>query len=139
MHFSDITRYQLNFFVIQFLFSDTLLSTKWPANRKTQATKAKMMEQNHACLERIFMNLDSESLLNVAKSSKLFRKLAKSVYKREIGDSVIELHPFPRDLGEDDWFFVFKLEYAFPFLRVFGAEILKLNVSFDWHDPSSQF
>lgn len=101
--------------------------------------------ENHICLEHIFMHLDIETLLSVAHSNKLFQTLAVSVFKRKYGNNIIDLrcsqascfHFWIRaekeiSIGPES---IQHLKVIFPLLRVFGAEILKLEV----HYHSFQF
>lgn len=90
--------------------------------------------ENHDCLEHIFMHLDATTLLNsVAHSSKLFQTLAVSVFKRKFGKKTIALRwdaCIDFGLRTEDSINVSQLKLVFPFLRVFGAEISKLQVHY---------
>lgn len=92
---------------------------------------------NRDCLEHIFMRMDIKTLLSVAHSSKLFETLAVAVFKRKFGAKTIELvwssyHHHDHQEGIDR-IRISGLKLIFPLLRVFGAEITKLDVHYIPH------
>lgn len=94
----------------------------------------KNLVENGDCLEHIFMYLDIKSLLNVGQSSEFFQKCAASVFKRKFGSRKISLclcgttgHG-PSECG--DSVHNCDMNKTFQLLRVFGAEISKLEVNF---------
>lgn len=100
--------------------------------------------ENSDCLEHIFMHLDFGTLLNgVAHANKLFQKSAASVFKRKLGTNSISLCCFKNcRLSDHRRLYIDSIDFAFnkncirglkmilPFLRVFGAEISKLEVHY---------
>lgn len=94
--------------------------------------------ENSDCLERIFMHLDIKTLLNVAHANKFFQTSAAAIFKRKFGTKSILLCCFNNCRRIDHHDETNRIcnrgsKIIFPFLRVFGAEISKLEVHFYSH------
>lgn len=96
-------------------------------NDNDETTPTKITDLNQFCLEKIFMQLDVESLFSVATANKWLEHSAASVYGRRFSKSPVNLCS-KRTCEQSVYMFgeyicVDSLKLSLAFLRCFGAHI----------------
>lgn len=102
-----------------------------PPNKEVPATKITDLDDD--CLEKIFMPLDLENMLNVTLSNKWLGSAANVVYKRKFGASNVCLHSVRNTRNSSivcqaNTIVIRNFKVCLQFLRCFGSSITNLEI-----------